>query len=100
MLLYISMKFHENILKAFQVVEQTWNDQSNFKGEYLQNFRRELRFLCCARRLMMLYVSMKFHETILNGFQDTNLRIYPNSYLYKFDSLGKYGGVAVTGYLG
>ena len=34
MMLYISMKFHENILKGFQVIEQTLNDPlSNFKGE-------------------------------------------------------------------
>ena len=28
-----------------------------------------LWFLCSARHLMMLYISMKFHENILNGFQ-------------------------------
>ena len=32
-------------------------------------YRQELWFLCSACRLMMLYVSMKFHENILNGFQ-------------------------------
>ena len=32
--------------------------------------RKELRFfLCSARRLMMLYISMTFHDNILNGFQ-------------------------------
>ena len=29
----------------------------------------ELRSLCSVRRLMMLYISMKFHDNILNGFQ-------------------------------
>ena len=32
-------------------------------------YRKELRFLCSACRLMMLYISMKFHDNILNGFQ-------------------------------
>ena len=32
--------------------------------------RQELLFLCPARHLMMLYISMKFHENILKkGFQ-------------------------------
>ena len=30
---------------------------------------QELRFLSSARRLMMLYISMKFREIILNGFR-------------------------------
>ena len=34
-------------------------------------YRQELRFLCSARRLMILYVSMQFHENIINGFQVT-----------------------------
>ena len=33
MMLYLSMKFHENTLKGFQVTERIQNDQSNFKGE-------------------------------------------------------------------
>ena len=32
-------------------------------------YGQELWFLCSAHRLMMLYISMKFHENILNGFQ-------------------------------
>ena len=32
-------------------------------------YRQELRFLWSVRHLMMLYISMKFHENILNGFQ-------------------------------
>ena len=31
----------------------------------------ELRFLCCARRLMVLNICAKFHENILNGFEVT-----------------------------
>ena len=34
-------------------------------------YRQELWFLCSAGYLMMLYISMKFHENISNGFQVT-----------------------------
>ena len=32
-------------------------------------YKQELRFLCSAGRLMMLYISMKFHDSILSSFQ-------------------------------
>ena len=32
-------------------------------------YRQELRLLCSARHLTMLYISMKFHDNILNRFQ-------------------------------
>ena len=32
-------------------------------------YRQELQFLSCAHQLIMLYISMKFHENILKGFQ-------------------------------
>ena len=32
-------------------------------------YGHELRFLCSACRLMMLYISVKFHENILISFQ-------------------------------
>ena len=32
-------------------------------------YRQELLFLCSAHHLTMLYISMKFHENILKGFQ-------------------------------
>ena len=32
-------------------------------------YRQELQFLWSACRLIMLYISMKFHKNILNGFQ-------------------------------
>ena len=32
-------------------------------------YTKELRFLCSARLLMMFYISMKFHDNILTGFQ-------------------------------
>ena len=39
------------------------------EGITIQLSSQELRFLCPAYRLMMLYISMKFHDSILNGFQ-------------------------------
>ena len=32
-------------------------------------YRQELQFLCSAHYLMMLYISLKFLNNILNGFQ-------------------------------
>ena len=73
MMLYISMKFHENILKGFQVTEWTGNDNCQFQRRittklHIQElwflYRQELWFLCFARQLMMFYISMKFHDNI------------------------------------
>ena len=84
-ILYISITFHENILNGFQVIERTGlrdGRTDRRSGHEFTNveFQREiqcnsktvrtrLRFLCSARRLMMLYISVKLHENILNGFQ-------------------------------
>ena len=35
----------------------------------IKMYRQELQFLWSAHGLMMLYISVKFHENILNGFQ-------------------------------
>ena len=62
------MKFHENILNNFQVIEWARNDHCQIsKGNNSKNVDK-LWFLWCAHCLMMLYISMKFHENILNGF--------------------------------
>ena len=66
MMLYISMKFQENIFKGFQDIERTQLCDRPTDG---QMDRQELRFLSSSRRLMMLYISIKFHENVLNGFQ-------------------------------
>ena len=41
----------------------------HFLWRGIKMYRQELWFLCSACRPMMLYISMKFHENILNGFQ-------------------------------
>ena len=70
MMLYISMKFLENIFNGFQDLEWT-----GFCDRLMDRKmdRQELRFLSSACRLMMLYISMKFHENVLNSFQDIEL---------------------------
>ena len=67
------MKLHEGSLNGFWVTEWT----RPYRKIYYSQFQRaitpkisnpELRFLCSARRLMLLYICVKFHENILNGF--------------------------------
>ena len=66
MMLYISVKFHENLFKGFQDTEQTrFCDRPMDR----QMDRQELWFLSSAYCLMMLYISLKFHENVSNGFQ-------------------------------
>ena len=67
MMLYISMKFHENVLSSFQVIEQTQNNHcQNSKGNKSKNELASVTVLWSARYLMMLCISMKFHDTILS----------------------------------
>ena len=76
MLVNISMKSHEDtgILNGLKVIERT---QYCHRNCYLQVQRgitlyiQELWFLRSARRLMLVNISVKFHEDILNGFQVT-----------------------------
>ena len=70
MMLYISMKFHDKFLERFSSYRADTNLLfSNLKGNNSKMYRQELWFLWSACRLMMLYICMKFHENILNGFQ-------------------------------
>ena len=66
MMLYISVKFLENILNGFH----TKLPLSSFKGRITPKlYRQELRFLCSAHCLMTLYISMKFHKNTLKDFK-------------------------------
>ena len=70
MMLHISMKFHENILNGFQAIERAQNYHCPIsKGNNSKLYRQKLWILCSACHLMMLYICIKFHENILNGFQ-------------------------------
>ena len=73
MLVNICMKFHEGTLNDFLVTERT----RQYREVYYFQFQRakspkirnpELRFLRSARRLILLYICIKFHENISNGF--------------------------------
>ena len=65
MMLCISIKFHENILNRFLVIERTRNyHYLNSKGNIPKVYKPKFWFLCSARCLIMHYISMKFHENI------------------------------------
>ena len=79
MLVTISMTFHEDILNGFQVTERTALcsvlgiakvQRSINKKIYIQ----ELWFLRSKHHLMLVNISMTFHEDNLNGFQVTELQ--------------------------
>ena len=73
MLVNICVKLHEGFLNRFWVTERT----RPYRKIYYFQFQRsitpkicnpELRFLRYARRLMLLYICVKFHENISNSF--------------------------------
>ena len=79
MLVNISMTFHEDILNGFQVTERTALysvlgitkvQRGIAKNMYIQ----ELWLSRSAHRLMLVNVSLTFHEDILNGLQVTELQ--------------------------
>ena len=68
------MKFYEVILNDFKVIEQTWCWPRNWylqssKGNNLKLYIQELWFLHFAGYPMLVYISMKFHEDILNSLK-------------------------------
>ena len=70
MMFYISMKFHENILNGFQVIERIQKDHCQIaKGNNSKNILKRAIVLLAAHGLMMLYISINIHENMLNCFQ-------------------------------
>ena len=71
MLLYICIKFHENISKGFRAIEGLIFPFSGFsKGHNsVKKMLVELRSLFSAYRLIILYICTKFHENIQKGFR-------------------------------
>ena len=76
-MLYISVKFHENISNGFQLTEQT-RVLVHGRNGYIFNIQRavipELRnpklwFLHSAHRLIVLYICVKFRENTSNGIR-------------------------------
>ena len=60
--LYFYKVFNENILNRIQYKERTqiYDCRISKGNNSTKLYGQELQFLCCARRLMMLYSSMKF----------------------------------------
>ena len=67
MVLYICEKFHKNILNGFQlrVDTSTWLNWLCSKGNNSKVGKPELRFMCSASRLIVLYICVKFGENNL-----------------------------------
>ena len=64
------MKFRDDSLKDFQVIEQTlFCDGQTSKRNKSKSIKQELWFLHSARRLMLIDIYMKFREDSLNDFQ-------------------------------
>ena len=72
MMFYISMKFHENILNGFQVIERIQKDHCQIsKGNNSKNVLTRALILVAAHGLMMLYISIKLHELFSSYRADT-----------------------------
>ena len=70
-MLYICERFHENILNGFQLTEYMvemaiFNVQRTITPKVDKS---ELRFMCSACHLMVLYIRVKFRENITNGIR-------------------------------
>ena len=69
-MLYISTKFCEIILNGIKVIERTrFLVQKLQRGIIPQKNVGGVTVLISARRLVMLYISTKFCEIILNGIK-------------------------------
>ena len=70
MLIDIYMKFHEDSLNGFQVIEQT-RFCDRVQGNNSKSINARLMDLGYACRQMMIDIYMKFHKDSLNDFQVT-----------------------------
>ena len=73
MFVNMSMKFHDDISKDLKVIERTqFCDRNCYlqsqRGITIQIYIQKLWFLRSACRLLLINISMKFREDILNGF--------------------------------
>ena len=76
MLVNNPMKFHYDILNDFRVTERTRLKCKFCFFPFQRDITRkicnpELRFLCSARRLMLVNIPVKFHRDISNDFRVT-----------------------------
>ena len=92
-LFYITVKYHQNIPKGFQVIERTWKClrtdvrtdgrtpgsslyppnlfcTKSIKGETTQKvLKGKLSFLYATHHHDLFYITVKYHQNIPNGFQ-------------------------------
>ena len=69
---YISAKYHRNIPKGICVTEQTRNLFQIKQRVVTPKVRKaELSFLYVTRRLVLFYISTKYHQNIPKGIQVT-----------------------------
>ena len=70
-LFYISTEYHQNITKGIRVTERTQNRFLKIKQrEITPKVRKpELLFLYATRRLVLFYISTKYHTTIPKGIR-------------------------------
>ena len=66
---YICTKFHENILDGIVVIERQLFHGKIFKGAKLCEKCECVTDLFSAHRLMVVYISTKFHKNILDGIK-------------------------------
>ena len=67
-LFYISAKYHQNIPKGIPVTEQTRNLFQTKQREITPKVRKpELSFLYKTHRLVLFYISTKYHQNIPKG---------------------------------
>ena len=69
MVFNVCVKLHENMSSGFKVMEPT-RKIVNAQRAITQNVEKpELRFMCSARRIMVINVCVKFHENMSSGFK-------------------------------
>ena len=69
LILFISTKYHQNILKGMHVTERTWNQIKTQEGEITPKVRMPtLSFLYVTRCLVLFYISTKYHKNIPKVF--------------------------------
>ena len=66
----VCVKFHENMLSCFKVMEQTRKLLIRTPSAITPNVGKlGLWYLCSARHLMVFKVCVKFHENMSSGFK-------------------------------
>ena len=69
-ILYICMKFRENITKCIRVMERTRvYGRNGYVHSSKGNSSVSRQTMCSAHRLMVIYRGVKFRENISNGFR-------------------------------